>query len=82
LDIFQFSTIIYLLHRQQEQKKPTIIQIFSEIENAPKDKYLQSDVTIDGFSLSADLALTSEQKEKGPSVKDKLNENEAMLFCL
>jgi uncharacterized membrane protein (UPF0127 family) len=56
--------------------------IFSEIENAPKDKYLQSDVTIDGFSLAADLALTSEQKEKGISVKEKLNENEAILFCL
>jgi uncharacterized membrane protein (UPF0127 family) len=58
------------------------MQIFSEIENAPKDKYLQSDVTIDGFSLAADLALTSEQKEKGLSVKEKLNENEAILFCL
>ena len=82
MDIFQFSTIIYLLHRQQEQKKPTIIQIFSEIENAPKDRYLQSNVSIDGYNMTADLALTSEQREKGLSVKDKLKENEAMLFCL
>jgi len=51
-----------------------------EIENAPKDRYLQSNISIDGFSLAADLALTSEQKEKCISVKDKLRENEAMLF--
>jgi uncharacterized membrane protein (UPF0127 family) len=51
-----------------------------EIENVPKDRYLQSNVTIDGFSLTADLALSSEQKEKGLSVKEKLKENEAMLF--
>jgi uncharacterized membrane protein (UPF0127 family) len=30
--------------------------------------------------LTADLALTNEQIEKGLSVKDKLKENEAMLF--
>ena len=53
-----------------------------EIENAPKDRYLQSNVSIDGFSLAADLALTSEQKEKCISVKDKLRENEAMLLFL
>mgnify|MGYP003292064723 CR=1 FL=1 len=51
-----------------------------EIENVPKDRYLQSNVTIDGFRLTADLALSSEQKEKGLSVKEKLKENEAMLF--
>lgn len=51
-----------------------------EIENAPKDRYLQSKVSIDGFNMTADLALTSEQREKGLSVKDKLKENEAMLF--
>jgi uncharacterized protein len=51
-----------------------------EIENAPKDRYLQSNVSIDGFNMTADLALTSEQKEKGLSVKEKLKENEAMLF--
>lgn len=53
---------------------------FQEIENAPKDRYLTSNVTINGFKLTADLALTNEQREKGLSVKDKLKENEAMLF--
>ena len=53
-----------------------------EIENAPKDRYLQSKVSIDGFNMTADLALTSEQREKGLSVKDKLKENEAMLLFL
>jgi Uncharacterized ACR, COG1430 len=50
------------------------------IENAPKDRYLQSNVSIDGYNMTADLALTSEQREKSLSVKDKLKENEAMLF--
>jgi hypothetical protein len=50
------------------------------IENAPKDRYLQSNVSIDGYNMTADLALTSEQREKGLSVKDKLKEKEAMLF--
>jgi uncharacterized protein len=63
-----------------EGSSPIIIQIFSEIENAPNDRYLQSKVSIDGFNMTADLALTSEQREKGLSVKDKLKENEAMLF--
>ena len=40
------------------------------MENAPKDRYLKSYITINGFELTADLALTNEQKEKGLSVKD------------
>jgi uncharacterized protein len=43
-------------------------------------KCAKGNVTIDGFSLTADLALSSEQKEKGLSVKEKLKENESMLF--
>jgi hypothetical protein len=70
-----------LLHHLQDQKRLTIIiQIFSEMENAPKDRYLKSYITINGFELTADLALTNEQKEKGLSVKDELKESEAMLF--
>jgi hypothetical protein len=56
------------------EKRPIIIQIFSEVENAPKDRYLQSNVSIDGFNMTADLALINEQKEKGLSVKEKLKE--------
>jgi uncharacterized membrane protein (UPF0127 family) len=51
-----------------------------EMENIPKDRYLKSYITINGFELTANLALTNEQKEKGLSVKDELRENEAMLF--
>ena len=51
-----------------------------EMENAPKDRYLKSYITINGFELTANLALTNEQKEKGLSVKDELKESEAMLF--
>ena len=50
------------------------------MENAPKDRHLKSYITINGFELTADLALTNEQKEKGLSVKDELKESEAMLF--
>jgi hypothetical protein len=53
-----------------------------EMENAPKDRYLKSNITINGFKLTTDLALTNEQMEKGLSVKDKLKENEAMLLFL
>src|SRR5919197_1319000 len=51
-----------------------------EMENAPKDRYLKSYITINGFELTANLALTNEQKEKGLSGKDELKESEAMLF--
>ena len=60
-------TIMYLLHHQQEQKGANNNTNFlKEIENAPKDRYLQSKVSIDGFNMTADLALTSEQRGKRP----------------
>lgn len=42
--------------------------------------YRQVSVTINGVELVADIAATSDQKSRGLSVKDSLNENEAMLF--
>lgn len=42
--------------------------------------YQQVNVTINGVELVADVAETNEQRSKGLSVKDTLNENEAMLF--
>lgn len=42
--------------------------------------YRQVNVTMNGLVLVADIAATDEQRTKGLSVKDRLGENEAMLF--
>jgi hypothetical protein len=42
--------------------------------------YRQVNVTVNGVKLVADVAATNDQRTKGLSVKDTLNENEAMLF--
>jgi hypothetical protein len=42
--------------------------------------YRQVNITLNEVELVADVAATSDQKSKGLSVKDILNENEAMLF--
>lgn len=47
---------------------------------AQNEDYQQITVSINNFTLTADLALTSEQITKGLAVKDTLNENEGMLF--
>ena len=46
----------------------------------PNDRYLQARVMVNGFELTADLAITEEQKAEGLAVKDQLKENESMLF--
>ena len=56
---------MYLLHHQQAAEEANNNTNFlKEVENAPKDRYLQSNVSIDGFNMTADLALTNEQKER------------------
>lgn len=42
--------------------------------------YRQVNITVNGVKLVADVAATNDQRSKGLSVKDTLNENEAMLF--
>ena len=42
--------------------------------------YPQVNVMVNGLTLVADIAATDEQRTKGLSVKDRLAENEAMLF--
>ena len=42
--------------------------------------YKKINVTVNGMALVADVAMTSEQRSKGLSVKDTLAENESMLF--
>jgi uncharacterized membrane protein (UPF0127 family) len=42
--------------------------------------YRQVNITVNGAELVADIAATNDQRTKGLSVKDSLNENESMLF--
>ena len=42
--------------------------------------YRQINITVNNVDLVADVAATDDQRSKGLSVKDSLNENEAMLF--
>lgn len=50
-------------------------------EVAPSNSgYRQVNVTVNGVELVADVAATNDQRSKGLSVKDTLNEDEAMLF--
>ncbi|HEY3094689.1 MAG TPA: DUF192 domain-containing protein [Nitrososphaera sp.] len=42
--------------------------------------FRQVKITVNGVDLVADIAETGDQQSKGLSVKDILNENEAMLF--
>ena len=46
----------------------------------PNDRYLHARVIVNGFELTADLAITDDQKTKGLAIKDNLKENESMLF--
>lgn len=47
---------------------------------AEDSSYRKLNVTVNGISLIADVAETGEQRRKGLSIKDQLNENESMLF--
>ncbi len=49
---------------------------------AQEQKYQQIIVSINNYTLTADLALSDEQRTKGLAVKDSLKENEGMLFLL
>lgn len=48
--------------------------------NTATSGYKKINVTINGIPLVADVAITSEQRSKGLSVKETLAENESMLF--
>src|SRR5215212_9089683 len=55
-------------------------QNFSKANDTPNDGYLQARVIVNGFKLTADLAITDDEKTKGLAIKDNLKENESMLF--
>jgi uncharacterized membrane protein (UPF0127 family) len=58
---------------ENEQQDPVV-------SDQNMSSYSHVNVTVNGVELVADIAETNEQRTKGLSVKDSLNENEAMLF--
>ena len=42
--------------------------------------YLHAKVTVNGFEVRADIALTGEQQAKGLDIKNNLTENQGMFF--
>ena len=51
------------------------------IKSFPGDNiYLHAKVTVNGFEVMADIAVTDEQRAKGLDIKNNLTENQGMLF--
>jgi uncharacterized membrane protein (UPF0127 family) len=46
----------------------------------PVNRYLKAFVSVNGFKLIADLAVTQDQQTKGLAVRNQMNEGEGMLF--
>lgn len=46
----------------------------------PANRYLKAVVSVNGFKLIADLALTQDQQTKGLAVRNHMKESEGMLF--
>ena len=42
--------------------------------------YLKANITINGFSLSADVPTTDDQFQKGLDIKDRIDDSHGMLF--
>lgn len=72
-----FLTQSYITFGQNENEDISIDN--SEI-NVNNNYYVTTDIIIHNFTLTGYLALTHEQKVKGLSVFDVLDENESMLF--
>jgi uncharacterized membrane protein (UPF0127 family) len=52
----------------------------AKVNNTESNGYKKIDVKVNGVTLVADVASSSEQRSKGLAVKDTLAENESMLF--
>jgi uncharacterized protein len=46
----------------------------------PSDRYLKAAVSVNGFKLIADLALTQDQQIKGLAIREHVDESQGMLF--
>jgi uncharacterized membrane protein (UPF0127 family) len=45
-----------------------------------RPSYLKASITINGFSLAADVPITNEQFQKGLDIKDRIDDSQGMLF--
>jgi uncharacterized protein len=46
----------------------------------PNDQPIKARIVVNGFAISADVAITDDDQIKGLSIRDQMNENEGMLF--
>jgi uncharacterized protein len=76
--VLYFNPGIMGMQAGQEGEEQGII--INEEMRSGSNGYQQVNVTVNGLTLVADIAVTNEQMAKGLSVKDGLAENEAMLF--
>lgn len=80
LVFFTISFIPFLISADCENnyQRNDILDIINEMKD--DEKYLDAQVKIGEINLRADVAVTELQKQKGLSIKESLEENEAMLF--
>ena len=52
------------------------------IHSAAQDQYVKTMVTAKNITLVVDLALTADQQSRGLSGRDKMSENQGMLFVM
>lgn len=65
------------------EKQPEVVENEAGspvVEPAGLEGYEQTKVVVNGVQLTTDIADTQEKKSKGLSVRDSMDENEAMLF--
>jgi uncharacterized membrane protein (UPF0127 family) len=75
--LYLYPGIITTLGQPEDKQQELTI---SQELRSESDGYQHVNVTLNGMLLVADIAATDEQRTKGLSVKDRLDENEAMLF--
>jgi uncharacterized protein len=74
---FYPAIIIHMLGGTEDGEQRPII---GKEATSSSNGYKQVNVTLNGLVLRADIPANNEQRTKGLSVKDRLPENEAMLF--
>ena len=76
-----FSIVIFLL--SSSQSHATVLQSNNVTSDSVTDffpNYLKTTTSINGFNVSMAIASTNEQRIRGLSGLEKMNENEGMIF--
>jgi uncharacterized membrane protein (UPF0127 family) len=76
--VLYFNPAITSIPGQREHEQQELL-ISQEVRSG-SNGFRQVNVMVNGVVLVADIAATDEQMTRGLSVKDSLDENEAMLF--